>query len=141
MKSQVDRRRFLQASGLALAGAGAAATAGRAAEPNAEKFGGRVKKALGYAMIREDLSAEDKLRMVKDIGFEGVEVPTQLLKRNTPEPKVLAQASGGELVSVPQPVVDAIGGQATQVTLGQGGALAWPAMLRKLDRLDSSFRD
>jgi L-ribulose-5-phosphate 3-epimerase len=93
MKSQVDRRCFLQASGLALAGAGAAALPGRSAEPEAEKFGGRVKKALGYAMIQGDLSAEDKLRLVKDVGFEGVEVPTQLLKRKTPEPKVLARAS------------------------------------------------
>lgn len=57
------------------------------------------------------------------------------------EIQVLAQAGGGELVAVPQPIVEAIGGQATQVTLGQGGALAWPAMLRKLDRLDSSFRE
>lgn len=93
MKSQVDRRRFLQASGLALAGVGAAAPAGRTAELHAKKFGGRVKKALGYAMIQGDLSAEDKLKLVKDVGYEGVEVPTQMLKRKTPEPKVLARAS------------------------------------------------
>ncbi len=55
------------------------------------------------------------------------------------EIQVLAQG-GDELVGVPQPIVDAIGGQMTDVTLGQGGALAWPAMLRKLDRIDSSFR-
>lgn len=55
------------------------------------------------------------------------------------EIQVLAQG-GDELVGIPQPIVDAIGGQMTDVTLGQGGALAWPAMLRKLDRIDSSFR-
>ncbi|NQT17343.1 MAG: sugar phosphate isomerase/epimerase [Planctomycetes bacterium] len=93
MKSQVDRRRFLQASGLALAGVGAAALSGRSAEPEAEKFGGRIKKALGYPMIQEDLSVEDKLRLVKDVGFEGVETPTKLLGRKTPEPEVLARAS------------------------------------------------
>ena len=55
------------------------------------------------------------------------------------EIQVLAQG-GDELIGVPQSIVDAIGGQMTDVTLGQGGALAWPAMLRKLDRIDPSFR-
>ena len=31
--------------------------------------------------------------------------------------------------------------QASQATLGQGGALAWPALLRRLDRADPSFRE
>jgi hypothetical protein len=30
--------------------------------------------------------------------------------------------------------------QASQVTRGAGGALAWPGLLRKLDRADPSFR-
>jgi len=59
----------------------------------ADQLTGRVRKALGYPMIQEELSAEDKLRLVRDVGFEGVEVPTSLLKRNTPEPKVLARAA------------------------------------------------
>jgi len=47
----------------------------------------RFRKAVGFTMIQEDLSVEDKLRLVKEIGFEGIEAPTQLLKRKTPEPK------------------------------------------------------
>jgi hexulose-6-phosphate isomerase len=50
-------------------------------------------------MIKEDLSVEDKLRLVKDVGFEGVETPTHLLNKKTPEPRVLARAS--EKVGVP----------------------------------------
>jgi len=55
--------------------------------------------------------------------------------------QIMAQAGGGELVQVPQPVVAGIQAQAEQVTKGLGGALVWPALLRKLDRRDSSFRD
>ncbi|MDH3546461.1 MAG: class II aldolase, partial [Gammaproteobacteria bacterium] len=31
--------------------------------------------------------------------------------------------------------------QAEQVTKGLGGRLVWPGLLRKLDRIDPSFRD
>ncbi|MDE2148341.1 MAG: class II aldolase/adducin family protein [Gammaproteobacteria bacterium] len=50
-------------------------------------------------------------------------------------------AAGGELVPIAEPVLKGIQAQAQQVTRGLGGAVVWPAMLRKLDRLDSSFRD
>jgi len=50
-------------------------------------------------MIEEDLSVEDKLRLVKEVGFEGVETPTKLLDKNVPEPRVLARAS--EKVGIP----------------------------------------
>lgn len=93
MKSPIDRRGFLQAAGAGLAGVGAPVLLGRTSSARAGEFTGRIKKALGYPMIQEDLPVEDKLRLVKDVGFEGVEVPTQALKRNTPEPKVLARAS------------------------------------------------
>ncbi len=55
--------------------------------------------------------------------------------------QIKAQAGGGELVQVPEPIVQGIQAQASKVTLGQGGALAWPALLRKADRLDPGFRD
>jgi hypothetical protein len=42
---------------------------------------------------------------------------------------------------VPEAIVQGIQAQAARVTLGQGGALAWPALLRKADRLDPGFRD
>jgi hexulose-6-phosphate isomerase len=93
MKSQINRRRFLQRSGLFLAGAAAPALLGRPSATNAGEFTDRIKKAVGYMMIKEDLSVEDKLKLAKDVGFEGVETPTHLLDKETPEPKVLARAS------------------------------------------------
>ncbi|MDX1405165.1 MAG: class II aldolase/adducin family protein [Woeseiaceae bacterium] len=55
--------------------------------------------------------------------------------------QIAAQAGGGELVHVNPAIVDGIKAQVEAVTRGMGGELAWPAMLRKLDRIDPSFRD
>lgn len=55
--------------------------------------------------------------------------------------QIMAQSSGGDLLMVPQPIVEGIQQQAEQVTKGLGGALVWPGLLRKLDRRDGSFRD
>ena len=55
--------------------------------------------------------------------------------------QIMAQSWGSELVQVPEPVIAGIQAQAEQVTKGLGGALVWPALLRKLDRRDASFRD
>ena len=55
--------------------------------------------------------------------------------------QVLAQSSGGDLIQVPQPIVEGIQAQAEQVTKGLGGQLVWPGLLRQLDRADASFRD
>ena len=53
--------------------------------------------------------------------------------------QVAAQAGGGELVRVDPRIVEGIG-HAIRVQ-GAGVALAWPAMLRKLDRVDPGFRN
>lgn len=55
--------------------------------------------------------------------------------------QIMAQSGGSDLVQVPEPVIAGIQAQAEQVTKGLGGALVWPALLRKLDRRDASFRD
>jgi ribulose-5-phosphate 4-epimerase/fuculose-1-phosphate aldolase len=55
--------------------------------------------------------------------------------------QLLAQSTGNELIRVPQPVVEGIEAQAEQVTRGLGGRLVWPGILRKLDRMDSSYSD
>ena len=93
MKSHIDRRRFLQASGLVLAGTALPALSDRTSPASAAESGKRYRKALGLAMIQEDLSVEDKLKLVKDVGFEGVEASTSLRKGSKLEPKVLARAS------------------------------------------------
>jgi ribulose-5-phosphate 4-epimerase/fuculose-1-phosphate aldolase len=57
------------------------------------------------------------------------------------EVQVRAQAGGGELIPIPQPIVDGIR-KASKVVLRQsGGMIAWPGILRKLDRLDPGWRN
>jgi len=57
------------------------------------------------------------------------------------EIQVMAQTGNSETINIPQPILDGIKAQATQVTKGMGGALAWPGLLRKLERMDPSFKD
>jgi ribulose-5-phosphate 4-epimerase/fuculose-1-phosphate aldolase len=55
--------------------------------------------------------------------------------------QVRAQAGGGELIPIPQKVLDLAQSQVSKVTLGGGGALAWPGLLRKLDRHNPGYAD
>src|ERR1700684_2720737 len=54
--------------------------------------------------------------------------------------QVRAQAGGGELVPIDPRILATAQQQAKAVTTEAGGALAWPALLRKLDRIDPSYR-
>jgi ribulose-5-phosphate 4-epimerase/fuculose-1-phosphate aldolase len=54
--------------------------------------------------------------------------------------QIRAQAGGGELVRIPQAIIDGAQQQARKATNSQGGMLAWPGLLRRLDRIDQSFR-
>jgi ribulose-5-phosphate 4-epimerase/fuculose-1-phosphate aldolase len=55
--------------------------------------------------------------------------------------QILAQSGGSELLPIPGPILAGIQAQASQVTRGLGGSLVWPGLLRKLDRMDPSYRD
>ena len=55
--------------------------------------------------------------------------------------QVRAQAGGGPLLHIGKSIIDGAEEQYARVTHGAGGGLAWPALLRKLDRLDPSYRD
>lgn len=55
--------------------------------------------------------------------------------------QVRAQGSASELIHVDPRIIAGATAQAKQVTRGAGGALAWPALLRKLDRLDPGYRE
>jgi ribulose-5-phosphate 4-epimerase/fuculose-1-phosphate aldolase len=48
--------------------------------------------------------------------------------------QVRAQAGGGELTLISQAIIDGALEQARQVTKGLGGRLAWPGLIRRLDR-------
>src|SRR5213592_1521269 len=68
-----NRREFLQSAGAAIA-AGAlssAAPSAAAAAPAAEK---KYKKALKWSMIKYEGSVLDKFRMLKECGYDGVEI-------------------------------------------------------------------
>lgn len=53
--------------------------------------------------------------------------------------QVRAQA-GGKLIHIGPQVIEGAQAQWQQVTRGAGGGLAWPALLRRLDRIDPGFR-
>lgn len=55
--------------------------------------------------------------------------------------QILAQSGGAALHFVPEPVIDLTAQQLSAVTVGQGAELTWPGLLRKLDRIDPSYRD
>jgi ribulose-5-phosphate 4-epimerase/fuculose-1-phosphate aldolase len=57
------------------------------------------------------------------------------------EVQVRAQSGGGELIPIPQSIVDGIKMAAKVVLRQAGGMIAWPGILRKLDRADPSWRD
>ncbi len=55
--------------------------------------------------------------------------------------QVRAQGSGGgELISIDPRIIAGAESQARQATRGLGGGLAWPGLLRRLDRQDPSYQ-
>ncbi len=56
--------------------------------------------------------------------------------------QVRAQAGGGELIPVPKEVIESAYAQILAASRPQGrrGTLVWPGLLRRLDRLDASYR-
>jgi ribulose-5-phosphate 4-epimerase/fuculose-1-phosphate aldolase len=103
------------------------------------------------------LSADEKPRLVRDLGDKsffmlrnhgiltvGPQVADAFLLMYLFESacmiQVRAQAGGGELIPIPGKVLEGASMMARAVTRGGGGGLAWPGLLRKLDRIDQSFR-
>jgi ribulose-5-phosphate 4-epimerase/fuculose-1-phosphate aldolase len=104
--------------------------------------------------LRED----EKPRLVRDLGEKSFfmlrnhglitmadNVPDAFLFMYTFEAacmiQVRAQAGGGKLIPIDPRIIATAQQQATAITESAGGALAWPALLRKLDRIDPSYRD
>lgn len=103
------------------------------------------------------LNADEKPRLVADLGEKnffmlrnhglltvGETIPDTFLFMYLFETacaiQIRAQAGGGELTRIPQPIIDGAQKQAKLVTKGLGGSLAWPGLLRKLDKMDAGFR-
>ena len=54
--------------------------------------------------------------------------------------QVRAQSGGGPLRRIGAPILEGAQAQWDAVTRGTGGGLAWPALLRRLERTDRSYR-
>ena len=57
------------------------------------------------------------------------------------EIQILAQSGGGDLTPIPNEIIGRVASQMDAVTVGMGAMLTWPGLLRKLDRIDSGYRD
>jgi ribulose-5-phosphate 4-epimerase/fuculose-1-phosphate aldolase len=55
------------------------------------------------------------------------------------EIQLLAQSGGSELIPVDPRIVEGVKANVTAVTRGLGGALAWPGLLRRLDRSSPGY--
>jgi L-ribulose-5-phosphate 3-epimerase len=95
MNMRIDRRQFIRASTILMAGAVAPAII---ESGSAQEAGRRIRKGVGWGMIDPNLSVEDRFRLAKDVGFEGVEV-SRHMREPEPEPQVLTRAS--EKVGIP----------------------------------------
>ena len=57
------------------------------------------------------------------------------------EIQLLAQSGGGELTQIHPKIVEGMQAAVDQVTKSAGGMIAWPGILRKLDRLGAPYRN
>ena len=104
------------------------------------------------------LNADEKPRLVADLGSNscmilrnhglltvGPTIADAFLLMYTLETacqtQLLAQSAGTDLIQINPAILKGIAAQVREVTKGLGGQLAWPGLLRKLERRDSSFRD
>lgn len=103
------------------------------------------------------LNPDEKARLVADLGSHNFMIlrnhglltcaPTiadaflfMYVLQRACEIQLLAQSTGQSLTNIPAPILAGIKAQAAEVTKAAGGGLAWPGILRKLDRIDPSFR-
>src|SRR6476619_4750000 len=116
-----------------------------------------VLASLGYHDYEGlALNDEEKPRLVADLGKKtflilrnhglltvGPTVADAFLSmyilQRACEVQLLAQAGGRELVPVDSRIVGGVKENVVAVTRGLGGALAWPGLLRKLDRVSPGY--
>ena len=117
-----------------------------------------VLASLGYHDYEGvALNEEEKPRLVRDLGENNFlmlrnhglltvaeNIPDAFLYMYLFEAtcaiQLRAMAGGSELISVDPRIIAGAKAHAQQVMKGMGGALAWPALLRKLDRVNPGYR-
>lgn len=70
----MNRREFLKSNAMAAAAVGLGASEVFSSGTNLSQAKPLVKKSLKWGMVKEDLSILDKFKLLKDIGFDGVEL-------------------------------------------------------------------
>ncbi|MEO2019917.1 MAG: sugar phosphate isomerase/epimerase family protein [Fuerstiella sp.] len=95
MPSTIHRRTFVGQALTAATGFVAAGTLSSSVAANVRQgqFTDRIRKAVKYHMVTEKLAALDKLKMLKDLGFDGVEPRAMLKPQDAVKVKELANAS------------------------------------------------
>ena len=103
------------------------------------------------------LNPEEKVRLVKDLGDKhsmilrnhglltcAASIPDAFLfmyiLQKACEVQIQAQSGGAELMRIPPQILEGMQYAAKAVLRNAGGMLAWPGILRKLDRKDPSWR-
>lgn len=103
------------------------------------------------------LNPEEKIRLVEDLGATNFmilrnhglltcadSIPDTFLLmfilQRACEIQLQAQATQQALISIDDKILAGIKAQAKEVTRSAGGTLAWPAILRKLDKMCPDFR-
>ncbi len=102
------------------------------------------------------LNPEEKARLVADLGNTNFMILRNhglltcgqsiadaftfmfLLQRSC-EIQLQAQATGQEMIKIPDQILAGIQKQAAEVTRSAGGSLAWPGILRKLNRVNPGY--
>ena len=118
-----------------------------------------VLASLGYHSYEGlALNEEEKPRLVNDLGNKtflilrnhglltvGQSVADAFLSMFLLERacriQILAQSGGSKLIPISKEVLAQIPAQEAVVTKGGRGQLAWPGLLRRLDRIGSNYRD
>ena len=102
------------------------------------------------------LNPEEKKRLVADLGRNnfmilrnhglltcGETVADAFLSmyvlQRACEVQVMAQGGGGQLIPVPQAIVDGIQAASKVVTREAGAQLSWPGLIRKMERIDPGY--
>ncbi|MFT6269680.1 MAG: ribulose-5-phosphate 4-epimerase/fuculose-1-phosphate aldolase [Alphaproteobacteria bacterium] len=104
------------------------------------------------------LNPDEKVRLVADLGTTNFmilrnhglltcadSIPDTFLAmfilQRACEIQLMAQATGEPLVAVNAQILAGIQAQASEVTKGAGGQLAWPGILRKLERICPDYKE
>ncbi|QJR09941.1 L-fuculose phosphate aldolase [Usitatibacter rugosus] len=103
------------------------------------------------------LNPEEKVRLVNDLGRNHFMILrnhglltcapnvadaflNMYILQKACEVQIRAQAGGGDLIPVPTPIIEGIRKSADIVMKQSGGMIAWPALLRMLDRNNAGWR-